>query len=110
MTIDARAGGCFCEAVPAKAGEGAGSIEHARVVYAQPGKLLRLSGGLGPLQAEAAVGTFTFALTPTPKGTRLEMSYIAGGYIRSGAKQLAPLVDMVMGQQIAALKKAAETR
>lgn len=106
MTIDAKAGGCFCEVVPSKVGDG--SIEHARVVYAQPGKLLRLSGALGPLQAEAAVGTLTFTLKPTAKGTQVDMSYVAGGYLRMGSKVIAPGVDMVMGQQIAALKKAAE--
>lgn len=110
LTIDARAGGCFCEALPAKAGEPQGSVEHARVVFASPGKLLRLSGALGPLQAEAVTGTLTFALTPTPQGTRIDMSYVVGGYVRSGAKPLAPMVDMVMGQQLAALKKALDAR
>ena len=48
FSFDARAGGCFCEALP-----NGGSVEHQRVVFANPGKLLRLRGGLGPLQGEA---------------------------------------------------------
>ncbi len=39
-------GGCFCELIP----DGAGEIEHMRVIYTRPGVTLRLQGGLGPLQ------------------------------------------------------------
>lgn len=45
LTLDPRAGGCFCE----KLADG-GSIQHGRVIFAQPGKLLRLDAPLGPLQ------------------------------------------------------------
>src|ERR1700704_6205463 len=44
LSIDARPGGCFCEKLPN------GGVQHMTVLYADPGKLLRLSGGLGPLQ------------------------------------------------------------
>ncbi len=110
MAMEPRAGGCFCETVPAKAGQPQGTVEHARVIYAQPGKLLRLSGALGPLQAEAVTGTLTFSLAPTAQGTRVELGYVVGGYVRSGAKALAPAVDSVLGQQLAGLKRAAEAR
>jgi uncharacterized protein YndB with AHSA1/START domain len=108
MTIDARAGGCFCETIPAKAGPG-GSIEHGRVIYAMPGKQLRLAGALGPLQTEAVVGTLDFAITPTGKGVKVVMTYVVGGYLRGGAAKLAPLVDQVLGEQLAGLKQAAES-
>src|SRR5687768_8625427 len=36
LTLQPRAGGCFCEKLPA-----GGSVQHARVLFAQPGQLLR---------------------------------------------------------------------
>lgn len=108
MTIDARAGGCFCETIPAKDGP-SGSIEHGRVIYAVPGKQLRLSGALGPLQAEGVTGTLDFAIAPAGKGVKVSMNYVVGGYLRAGPATMAPLVDQVLGEQLAGLKQAAES-
>lgn len=99
MTMDAKAGGCFCETIP----KDGGTIEHGRVIYARPGQTLRLQGGLGPLQSEAAVGTLTWQLKPADGGTEVTQSYVVGGYIRGGADKLAPIVDQVMGHQLARL-------
>src|SRR5215471_13512061 len=44
LSIDARPGGCFCERLPG------GGVQHMIVIYADRGKLLRMSGGIGPLQ------------------------------------------------------------
>lgn len=107
MTIDARAGGCFCETIPGPDGV-SGTIEHARVIYAAPGKQLRLSGALGPLQTEAVTGTLDFAITPAPGGVRVTMSYVVGGYLRAGPARIAPAVDRVLAAQLAGLKRAAE--
>jgi hypothetical protein len=101
MTLRLRAGGCFCERVPA----GGGTIEHARIVYAQPGVTLRLQGGLGPLQAEAAIGTLTWTLKAVPGGTEVTQTYVVGGYVRGGADRLAPLVDKVLAEQLAGLQR-----
>lgn len=95
MTIDARAGGCFCEALPAEKG----NAEHARVIFARPGKMLRLSGALGPLQGEAVTGTLTFTLSPAGAGTKITVDYVVGGYIRSGLRNFAGPVDGVIGGQ-----------
>jgi hypothetical protein len=54
------------------------------VINAMPGKLLRLSGALGPLQAMAVDGTLTFAMLPDDRTTRLTLSYAVGGYSKSG--------------------------
>lgn len=68
LTIDARATGCFCEALPpsgdAPGRAVAGSVEHMRVIYAEPERFLRMTGGLGPLQSEAVQGTLTMTLKP----------------------------------------------
>jgi uncharacterized protein YndB with AHSA1/START domain len=112
MTIDAKAGGCFCETVPAKDGHPAGSVEHARVVYAAPGKALRLSGALGPLQSEGLTGTLDFTLTPVAggRGTTITMTYVVGGYARTPMSQLAPMVDKVMAEQLQGLQHAADKK
>lgn len=111
MTLEARVGGCFCEALPAKDGLPAGSVEHARVIYAAPARTLRLVGSLGPLQAEAVTGTLTFTLKPQGAGgTRIAMTYVVGGYVRGGADTLASAVDMVLGQQLQGFKREADVR
>lgn len=101
LWLDAQAGGCFCEKLPEK-----GSIEHLNVVYAQPGKQLRLVGGLGPLQSEPAMGVMTWTLKPGKDGLVIGMSYVVHGRVRmeGGMKALAPVVDRVLGEQMAGLK------
>lgn len=103
LSLDERAGGCFCEKLPGK-----GSVEHLRVVYIQPPKALRLAGSLGPLQAEAANGTMAILLSADGPATKVTMSYIAGGYIRGGAERMAVKVDQVLAAQLAGLKAAVE--
>jgi hypothetical protein len=59
------------------------------VVYADPGKLLRLTGGLGPLQNLAVTGVMTWKLTEAGGKTTIEMSYKVGGYM-PGAAGIGP--------------------
>lgn len=108
LRLDREAGGCFCEALPDETASG--SVEHARVIFARPGKSLRLSGALGPLQNEAAIGTLTFVLKPMGRATSVTMTYLVGGYIRGGAAALALPVDSVMVDQLQRLRSAAEKR
>lgn len=106
MSIDARAGGCFCEVLPSPASPRAaprGGVEHMRVVYAEAPRVLRMSGALGPLQSEAVQGTLTIALKPIDGGTRIMWEYVVGGYMRQKADQMAPAVDTVLGEQISRL-------
>ncbi len=102
MNLEPRAGGCFCEALP----ESGGSVEHGRVVFAQPGRLLRLRAALGPLQSEAVTGTLTFTFAPAEGGgTRIVMNYLVGGLIRGpGAEGFAPIVDRVNALQLDGLR------
>lgn len=101
-----RAGGCFCETIPA---DGA-TIEHGRVIYAQPAKLLRLHAALGPLQQEGVAGALTWALKPVAGGTEVTQSYVVGGFVRAGADRLAPIVDRVMAEQLSGLQRAFSSR
>lgn len=108
LYLDAQATGCFCEKLPKPAGapEGQrmGSAEHMHVVYADPqAGVLRMVGGLGPLQGEATHGTLTITLKPTDAGTRIEWVYVVGGYMRMNPEEMAPLVDKVLGEQLGRL-------
>lgn len=94
-------GGCFCEKFPA-----GGGIEHMRVTYADPGKRAVLTGGLGPLLYEAVAGSFDIALKPEGPGTRVVVTYRAAGFARANGRELAPLVDQVIGEQVARLANA----
>jgi len=104
LYIDSQATGCFCEKLP-----GRGSVQHARLVFVDKGKMLRMEGAFGPLQSEAIVATLTFELSPDgDNATKVKMSYVAGGYSPTGFEKLAPLVDGVLGTQLDGLKAAAE--
>jgi hypothetical protein len=105
LSLDARAGGCFCEKL--KAG---GSVQHARVLFAQPGKLLRLEGSLGPLQDMPVTGILTFTLAPDGPGTRITMTYQVAGVMSMEAAKLAPLVDQVMNGQFERLRTFANSK
>ncbi len=103
--IDAQANGCFCELFQETDANGklktVGSVEHMRVIFAQPGKVLRMQGALGPLQSEAVIGTLTVAMEPSKDNgsTRVSFSYVVGGYMRYKVSEIAPAVDKVLGEQ-----------
>ena len=107
LYIDPQATGCFCEKLPATkdapAGARPGSIEHMHVIYAAPARVLRMSGGLGPLQSEAVKATLTITLKPVDGGTRILWEYVVGGYMRQKMPELAPLVDKVLLEQLSRL-------
>lgn len=94
LSLDPRAGGCFCERLPSR-----GSVEHMRVIYADPGKQLRMTGSLGPMQGEALAATLTVTLATANDGTKLSWQYKAGGYSALPFAQLAPAVDGVLAEQ-----------
>jgi hypothetical protein len=94
ISLDARANGCLCEKLPSN-----GSVTHMTVTFADPGKLLRMNGGLGPLQSMAATGVMTVTFTTIPGGTRVEITYAVGGQPSQGLDKLAPAVDQVLGGQ-----------
>jgi hypothetical protein len=106
LSLDPRAGGCFCEMLPVKGSPRAGprgSVEHMRVIYVEQPRALRLSGALGPLQAEAVKGTLTIALKSVEGGTRIMWEYVVGGYMRQKVGQVAPRVDAMLGEQLSHL-------
>lgn len=103
LRLEARAGGCFCEVIPAGDGWPAGSVEHMRVIAVFPGTMLRMSGSLGPLQAEGMVGTLTVTLADEGEGTRITWDYISGGEAHYPPASLASVVDSVQAGFLDAL-------
>ena len=105
LSIDARAGGCFCEI------DGDRQAQHLQVVFTDPGKLLRMTGGLGPLQGMGLQGVLEFRLEPVqgPDGderrdmTRIVLHYRAGGYAPDHIGAFAPVVDGVQATQLKGL-------
>jgi uncharacterized protein YndB with AHSA1/START domain len=105
LSLDARAGGCFCERLP-----NGGSVEHMRVVFASPGRLLRLVGGLGPLQGMGASGSMDFNLRAASETTtHLEFRYLVSGYAPDGLGDIADPVDTVLVNQLARLAEFLES-
>jgi hypothetical protein len=97
LEIDARAGGCFCEVM------GDRQAQHMQVVFADPPRLLRMIGGLGPLQGMGLSGALEWRMTAVDGGTRITLWYRAGGYAPDDLGKLAPAVDGVQALQLGGL-------
>jgi uncharacterized protein YndB with AHSA1/START domain len=104
LSLEAKAGGCLCEALP-----DGGSVMHATVVNARPGKALRLRGPLGPFQGEGVASAITFTLKPSNGGTDLVLDNNVGGYVKGGFDKLPQAADAMLMDLVARLKLFAET-
>ncbi|HLW24096.1 MAG TPA: SRPBCC family protein [Steroidobacteraceae bacterium] len=104
LTLDARAGGCWCETLP-----GGGSVQHMVVVNAMPGKLLRLRGALGPLQGMGVEGALSIRIESGASGAQVSLTYAVGGYSARGFEELSKGVDQVLALQLERLKRLIET-
>jgi uncharacterized protein YndB with AHSA1/START domain len=102
LTLSLSPGGCFCEALP-----NGGGIEHMRVAYVVPGERLVLTGALGPLLYQAAAGVMDIKVERIAGGSRLTLDYKVAGFANGGADKLAPVVDQVLGDQMARFRKYA---
>jgi uncharacterized protein YndB with AHSA1/START domain len=80
-----------------------GEVLHGTVVQARPGRLLRLSAPLGPLQALPGAAVLDIALAPERDGTRVTLTYRVGGPASAGLGQLADPVDRVFAEAFARL-------
>jgi len=104
LQIDATQGGCFCESLPT-----GGKVQHLSVVHADPGRLLRMQGGLGPLQSEGVTGSLSWALAEIDGGTQVTVTYAVGGYVSGGLDAWAEGVDRVVNDQLARLARYVAT-
>jgi uncharacterized protein YndB with AHSA1/START domain len=105
MSLEARPGGCWCERLPS-----GGGVQHMTVAFLVPGKAVRLTGGLGPLQAMGVAGSMEWKFDPAENGTtKVELRYTVGGYSPGGFKQVAAGVESVLKMQFDAYRRYAET-
>lgn len=106
LMITPQGGGCFCERIPAKESASevglAGSVQHMTVLMAEPMKVLRMRGGLGPLQSEPVDGVLTITMQPDSAsgGTRIVWEYVVAGHMRFEVAKISKAVDGVMSQQL----------
>lgn len=104
LYIDPRPMGCFCETLGPDAG-----LVHMMVTFANPGVLLRLSGGLGPLGLMGVSGNMTFEMDEVDGVTTVALQYAVGGYQPGGLDQLAAAVDGVLVEQLERLANYVES-
>jgi uncharacterized protein YndB with AHSA1/START domain len=104
LFITAQPHGCFCE----RLGPNAGLI-HMTVTFVNPGVLLRLTGGLGPLGLMGVSGNMTWEFEEHEKGTFVTVNYAVGGYMEGGLDAIAAAVDGVLMEQFERLKQLVET-
>lgn len=97
LSISEKAGGCFCET------DGPRQAWHMSVSFVEPGKLMRMTGGLGPLQGMGIGGALEWRFVPENDGTRITLWYRAGGYTPDDLGQFAPVVDRVQSLQLGGL-------
>ncbi len=109
MTLMPKAGGCFCERMPAKDTADTigldGSVEHMRVILSIPDQALRMRGGLGPLQSEPVNAVLTVTMSEAEEGTRIVFEYAVDGFMRFETPVIAKAVDGVISQQMNGLAK-----
>ena len=103
LIIQPKANGCFCEKL-----SNGGSVRHMTVIYVNPPEVIRLAGGLGPLQEMAVEGIMTVQFKAEEGSTKMTVTYTVGGYAATSVGALAPIVDKVIGQQFDGLKRFAE--
>lgn len=103
LTLDARAGGCWCES----GADGAGAM-HLQVGFINPMETLQLVGGLGPLQGMGLDGVLTITLKDVEGGTEVAWTYTVHGWKPGGIAFMAAPVDGVLAEQMGRLKALAE--
>lgn len=106
LYIDAVPQGCFCE----RLGDGSGLV-HLTVTFVNPGVILRLTGGLGPLGLMGVNGNLTLEFDDgeAAETSVITLRYAVGGYRPGGLGALAPAVDQVLGEQMERLRRHLES-
>ena len=105
ISIEPKAGGCWCEALP-----NGGSVRHMTVVHADPGAMLVFNGGLGPLQFMGVAGSMKVTFKAQDKGTHVSVTYAVGGFDTDNFAEISKGVDAVLGEQIKRYGDFASTR
>ena len=104
LSISAVPQGCFCESLGGTAG-----VVHLTVTMVNPGVVIRMTGGLGPLGLMGVGGNMTWEFEDADEGTRVRFTYAVGGYRAGGLDEIAGPVDGVISQALSRLKAHVET-
>lgn len=104
LSITTTVPGCFCESL----GEQAGLV-HMTVSFVNPGVIIRLTGGLGPLGLMGVNGNMTWEFDQAESGTVVTLQYAVGGYMDGGLDAVAEPVDGVLAEAMQRLKSYVET-
>lgn len=99
FSINPTAGGCFCETA------GENSAEHMRISMVVPAQLLRMTGGLGPLQKMGLYGALDWQIGRYGSKHKVTLLYSVNGFNPEGFESLAPVVDNVQSIQLQQLQK-----
>lgn len=102
LSLQLRPGGCFCEKLEN------GGVEHMHIIYLRQNTEVRMSGALGPLQKLGAEGRLGIKFDAISNNTKMTITFDVGGFAPDGLDKLAPIVNMVIGQQFTALKEYSE--
>ena len=97
LSIQPLAGGCFCEI------NGEQQARHMTITFVDPGNLLRMTGGLGPLQGMGLDGALEWRFAKVEEGTKITLWYRVGGYTPDDLQKFVPVVDRVQGLQLGGL-------
>jgi hypothetical protein len=100
MTIDARAGGCFCEK------SNGNEVMHMLVTGVFPDQQIQMTGGLGPLQMMALDGAMSWQFRPGKNGgTEIIHEYRVTGGGQDDLPKFAEIVNKVQELQVSLLAK-----
>lgn len=91
---------CMLERLP-----NGGFVRHMEIVYHQPGKMLRMTGGLGPLQGMGVAGALSFGFEESGGQTRVTLTYNVSGAEFLQLDKIADPVDGVLTSQLKSFHK-----
>lgn len=83
-------------------------LRHLTVVQSERGRLVRMSGLVGPLRDTRARGTLAWTLTELRGRTRVEVRFEASGDPALRLDTMAPAVDALLTDQLQRLKRFVE--
>jgi hypothetical protein len=104
LYITATVPGCFCETLGDESG-----LVHMTISFLNPGVIVRLTGGLGPLGLMGVAGNMTWEFDETDSGTVVTLQYAVGGYMDGGLDTIAAAVDGVLVEAMNRLRSFVET-
>lgn len=103
LSLEPRAGGCFCEKSAGR------EVLHMTVTYVDPGREVRMTGGLGPLQMMGVHGGWSWQFSALPDDTtKIILNYQVVGFLADGLDSLAAVVDGVQTSQVERLVSVIE--